>query len=180
MPAYRRQRQERPVAPPAAGPPDLRRPPAAVGWPDADRFRLPTEHEPDAAIGIELHHLIGGDIDRPDVVLRIDAQADRRVEAVDVLAPFADEVAAAIEEEQPRAAVRERAVVAERRIGMAGARVDEDLALRVGADAGHFADVDVLRGLQQIDRREVQILSLRDERSANHKDRRSHTGNDSA
>ena len=94
---------------------------------------------------IELHDLVGRDVDRPDVVLRIDAQADRRVEAVDVLAPFADELAVAIEQEQPRAAVRERAVVAERRIGMAGARVDEDLALRIGADAGDFADVDVLR-----------------------------------
>src|SRR5439155_13351329 len=42
-----------------------------------DRFRLPAEHERDAAFRIELHDLRRRSIDRPDVVLRIDAQADR-------------------------------------------------------------------------------------------------------
>ncbi len=60
----------------------------------------------DAAIGVELHHLAGALVDRPDVVLRIDAQADRGVEAVDVLAPLAHELAGLIEQEQARAALR--------------------------------------------------------------------------
>ena len=115
-----------------------------------DRFRLAAEHERDAALGVELHHLVGAGVDGPDVVLRIDAQTDRGVEAVDVLPELAHELAGLVELEQPRAAAIERAVVAERRVRMAGARVDEDLALRIGADAGDLADVDVGRRLQQV------------------------------
>ena len=44
-------------------------------------------------VGVELHDLAGAGVDRPDVVLRIDAQADRGVEAVDVLAQLAHELA---------------------------------------------------------------------------------------
>ena len=58
-----------------------------------DRFRLAAEHQRDAALGVELHDLVGADVDRPDVVLRIDAQADRGVEAVDVLPELAHELA---------------------------------------------------------------------------------------
>ena len=146
-PADQRAPHQQPAPPPAPAPP----PPRRRVRPHANRFRLASEHEADAAIGIELHDLVGRDVDRPDVVLRIDAQANRGIEAIDVLAPFAHEVAVAIEHEQPRAAVRERAVVAERRVRMSGARVDVDLALRIGADAGHFADVDVLRASSAID-----------------------------
>ena len=82
-------------------------------------------------------------IDRPDVVLRIDAQADGGVEAVDVLPELAHELAVLIELEQPRTAVRERAVVADRRVRMARPRVDENLSLRIRADAADFADEHV-------------------------------------
>ena len=118
---------------------------AGGGRPHADRFRLAPEHQRDAALGVELHDLVGALVDRPDVVLRIDAQAERGVEAVDVLAPLAHELAAGVELEQARAVAVERAVVAERGVGMPGARVDEDLALRIGADAADFADEDVVR-----------------------------------
>ena len=110
-----------------------------------DDFRLPAEHQHDAALGIELHHLVGRLVDGPDVVLRIDAQAEGGIEAVDVLPQLADELAAGVELEQPRAAAIERAVVAQRGVGVTGARVDEDAALRVAADAGHLAEVDVGR-----------------------------------
>ena len=145
--------------------------------PHGDRFRLSAEHERDAPLGIELHDLVGRRVDRPDVVLRIDAQADRRVEAVDVLPELAHELAVRIELEQPRSAARERAVVAERRVGMAGARVDEDLSLRIRADAADFADEDVGRRLQQIGvgvERDLRNCRLRDERSAEREERRCH------
>ena len=80
--------------------------------PHADRLRLTPEHQTDAAISIELHDLVGRRVDRPDVVLRIDPQPDRRVEAVDILAPLPHELAVSVEHEQFRAAVRERPVVA--------------------------------------------------------------------
>jgi hypothetical protein len=40
---------------------------------NADRFRLSAEHEGDAPLGVELHDLVRGRVDRPDVVLQIDA-----------------------------------------------------------------------------------------------------------
>ena len=96
--------------------------------PDVDGFRFAAEHERDPAVRVELHHLAGADVDRPDVVLRIDADAVRRVEPVDVLAELADELAILIELEQAGAASIERAVVTQRRVGMSRPRVDEDLA----------------------------------------------------
>ena len=135
----------------------------------ADRLGLSAEHEGDAAFGIELDHLAGGLVDGPHVVLRIDAQADRGVEAVDILSELAHELAGGIELEEPRAAARERAVVANRRVGMSRARVDEDLALGVGADAADFADEDVVGRLEQVGvRRERQVRNagLREDRGA--------------
>ena len=159
-----------------AGPGDAPRP-------DVDGFRLPAEHERDAPVGVELHDLVRADVDRPDVVLRIDAQAVGGVEPVDVLPELAHELAVLIELEQPRAAAIERAVVAERRVGMAGPRVDEDLALGVGADAADLADVDVGRRPEEIGvgvEREFRNRCLGDERSAERKDRRRHEGREHA
>src|SRR5262249_10524584 len=135
---------------------------------DRDRFRLAAEHERDAPFRIELHQLTRRGVDRPDVVVRIDAQANCRVEAVDVLSELAHELAGLIELEEPRSAVRERPVVAEGRVGVARARVDEDLSLRVGADAAYLTEVDVGGRLQQVRRAvEGQLghRTLRDERS---------------
>ena len=50
-------------------------------------------------------------VDGPDVVLRIDAQAKGGIEPVDDLPQLADEFAAGVELEQPRAAAIERADV---------------------------------------------------------------------
>src|SRR5688572_856442 len=107
---------------------------------NADRFRFTSENQPDRSIGIEFDHLIRGHIDGPDVVLRIDAKPDRGVEAIDVLAPFANEVALGVEQEQLRSAAREGAVVAKRGIRMARSGIDKDLAAGVRPDAGHLAD----------------------------------------
>ena len=60
-----------------------------------------SQHQRDAPLRIELHDLAGGGIDGPDVVLRVDAEPDRGVEAVDVLPQLAHEPACAIELEQP-------------------------------------------------------------------------------
>ena len=118
--------QPRPLVPPAqrrttgaapgAAPPD---PPPAHHRPvrsgrrirsHGNRFGLSAEDERDAAFGIELHDLIGRRVDRPHVVLRIDAQSDCCVEAVDVLADLAHELPARVELKQPRPATRERAM----------------------------------------------------------------------
>ena len=134
---------------------------------DVDRFRLAAEHERHAPFGVELHDLVGALVDRPDVVLRIDAQPDRGVEAVDVLSELAHELAGRVELEQPRAVAIERPVVAERRVRMAGARVDEDLSLRIRSDAADFADEDVVGRLQQVGiriERDFRDRCLRDER----------------
>ena len=126
---------------------------------------------------VELDDLAGRLVDRPDVVLRIDPQTDRRVEAVDVLPQLALELAVPVELQQARAAARERAVVAERRVRMAGARVDEDLALRILPDAADFAD-EQSRAASSADRQwrrtRISGTRLRRERGAERHDRRGH------
>ena len=138
-------------AAPPRGPAPAGAPPAACGGPHRDHFRLSAEHERDAPVGIELHDLTRSLVDRPDVVLRIDAQTNRRIEAVHVLSQLAHELAGRIELEQPRSAVRERAVVAERRVRMSRARVDENLSLRIRADAADRTEKDVGGRLQEVD-----------------------------
>ena len=95
---------------------------------------------------IELHDLVRAGVDDPDVVLRIDAHLLREVDRVDTLADLLHELAGLIELKQPRAAVIERALVAERRDGVTGPRVDEHVAARVGGDAGDFAVRTAARG----------------------------------
>ena len=116
----------------------------------AHRFRLAAQDHLHAAVRIELDHLRRHLIDDPDVVLRIDADLLRLQQPVRALADLADELAGPIELEQARAAVRDGARRAERDRRVAGARVDEDVALGVGRHAGRFAQVDVVGQLQQI------------------------------
>ena len=103
-----------------------------------------------AAFGIELDHHVGPSVDDPDVVLGIDAHRCARRGSRRCPADLADVLAGPVELEQARAAVRERARGAERRVRIAGSRVDEDVPLRVRRDAGRFAQVDVVGQLQQI------------------------------
>jgi hypothetical protein len=117
---------------------------------DVDGLRLAAEHEQNAPLRVELHDLAGAGVDRPDVVLRIDAKTERVIETVDVLAPLADELAAGVEEEKPRAVAVEGAIVAEGRVRMTRSRVNENLSARVAADAAHFADEDVVRRAQEV------------------------------
>src|SRR6266511_2937594 len=133
-----------------------------------DGFWFSAEDERDAAVSIELQYLTSGDIDRPDVVLRIDAQSHGGVEAIDVLSEFADELASRIELKESRPTVRKRAVVAERCDRMACSRVHENLALRVRGDAADFAEVRIGWHLQQVGvgiERDVRNRRLSDERS---------------
>ena len=113
--------------------------------------------------------MIGSRVDRPHIVLWVHAQSDCSVEAVNVLPELAHELSARVELKQPRPATRERAIVAERGVWMARPRVDEDLPFRIRADAGHLADIDVIRHLQQIGvglERNVRCRGLSDKRSA--------------
>ena len=73
--------------------------------PHRDGFRLPAKHERDATFGVELDHLARRLVDRPDVVLRIDAQTNRGIETVHVLTELTYELAALFEFEQSRPAV---------------------------------------------------------------------------
>jgi hypothetical protein len=107
--------------------------------PQSDVLRLSAEHELEAAVGVELHDLVRSGVDDPDVVLRIDADLLREVDRVDALSDLLHELAGLIELKDARAVVIEGPFVAERRHGMAGARVDEDVPLRVRRHAGDFA-----------------------------------------
>ena len=155
----RRPRRPPPARPRAAAAPRLHRPAApAVAAPTErvgvgrhgqrqvrhpHRLGLAAEDHLDPPVRVELDHLRRHLIDHPDVVLRIDADLLRLQEAVDALADLTDELAGAIELEQPRAAVRDVARAGGRDHGRAGPRVDEDVALRVGRHAGRFAEVHV-------------------------------------
>src|SRR5262249_58730215 len=107
---------------------------------DADVLRLAPEDQLVAPLAVELDHLVRSGVDDPDVVLRVDAQLLREVDRVDALADLLHELTGLIELEQARAGVIERALVAKRRHRVAGACVDEDVALRGGGDARHLAD----------------------------------------
>jgi hypothetical protein len=100
---------------------------------------------------IEFDDHVGHLVDDPDIVLRIHAHLIGEHEAVAVLADLADESSVAIELEQLRAAMGEIARSSERNEGMAGARVDENVAARIGGDAAHFTEVNVIGRLQKID-----------------------------
>src|SRR5262249_2552041 len=103
------------------------------------------QQEGNAALGVELDDHVRHLIDNPDVVLRIDADLLGEQERIDILADLANELAVAIELQQPRAAVGKRARGADRNGRMAGPRVDENIALGIGRDATDFAEVNVVR-----------------------------------
>src|SRR6185369_7498428 len=123
---------------PSSGPARARRAGRRSRWfviADVDRFRLAADRHQDAAVGIELHDDVRGLVDHPDVVLGIDAYDVREHEAVDADADLADVRALVIELEQTRAVMREDPRSAERGGRRPGARVYEDVSLRVGGDA---------------------------------------------
>ena len=127
----------------------------SVGWhpwagSHANILRLAAKHELQPPVGVELHHHVRSGIDDPDVVLRIHAHLLREIHCVGALADFLDEFARLVELEEPRSAVIERALVAEGRHGVAGARVHEQMAFRVGRHAGHFTQKRIGRQRQKI------------------------------
>ena len=100
-----------------------------------DRIFAPPDGHQHLALGTELDEHVGAFVDRPDVVLRVDAHRVREGEAVVVAADLAHEVALRRVLEQPR---------------LVGAVVDVDVALRVGRDAHVLAGVDAGRVLEEI------------------------------
>src|SRR5262249_62246985 len=85
-----------------------------------------------------------------DVVSRTAFHSLREVEAVDALPDFAHELAGLIELEQPGAGLVERARRTDRRVRRTGARVDEDVPLRIRRDACGLAEMDGVGQLEQV------------------------------
>ena len=106
-----------------------------------DRLRPPAEHHHDAPFGVELDDHVRPLVDHPDVVLRVDADRVRELQAVQALADLAHEGAVLVELEQPR---------------VAAARVHEHVSLRVGGDADAFAEIQVGRQLEEVGHRRVR------------------------
>jgi len=143
--------------------------PTTGGWlevADVDRLRLAADRHQDAAVLVELHDQVGGLVNHPDVVLRVDTDDVREHEAVDADPDLADEGALVVELEQARAAVREDARPAERGGRRPRARVDEDVALRVGGDARHFTEIQLVGQLQEVRHRVERNLGNRQLRAA--------------
>ena len=107
----------------------------------ADRILAPADRHQHLALGAELDEHVGAFVDRPDVVLRVDAHRVREREAVVVAADLAHERALRRVLEQPR---------------LVGAVVDVDVALRVGGDAHVLAGVDAGRVLEEVGHRFVR------------------------
>ena len=105
------------------------------------RILAPADRHQHLALGAELDEHVGAFVDRPDVVLRVDAHRVREGEAVVVAADLADEGALRRVLEQPR---------------LVGAVVDVDVALRVGGDAHVLAGVDARRVLEEVGHRFVR------------------------
>ena len=100
-------------------------------------------HHHDAPLGVELDDHVRPFVDGPDVVVRVDADGVRELEAVQALADLAHERAVLIELEQPR---------------VAAARVHEHVPLGVGRDADAFAEIQMRRQLEKVRHRVVRNL----------------------
>ena len=108
------------------------------------RFRLAAQHHHRAPCGGELDHHVGAFVGDPDIVLRINADRVGIAPGVQVLADLADVVAVRSELEQ---------LGGTRAIGGtigAAAMEDEDVAARIDGDARDFAEMQVVRHLEEI------------------------------
>ena len=110
------------------------------------------EHHQDLPVGAELRDDVGALVDRPDVVVLVDAHRVRERHAVAAGAELLDERPRLIELEEAR---------------LAAAREHEDVALRVGGDADGFTHVQPRGHLHEIHRveRDFRRDSLRFSRS---------------
>src|SRR5262245_45876610 len=122
------------------------------------RLRLAAEQHHEAPFCIEFHDGVRHLLNHPDVVLRIDLDLLGKQHCVGGLANLADVLSGLVESEHPRSAVSERPRGAERQRWMPGSRVHEGVAFRVCRDAGHFAEVEIGRQLQWLDRHVVRDL----------------------
>ncbi len=108
-----------------------------------DRGRTAAEHHQHLALGAELGDHVGPLVDRPDVVLRVDAHRMGELEAVVALADFLEEIAVLVELEEPR---------------VGAAMEHEDVPLRVGGDADRLAEIFARRQLEEVRHRGVGNL----------------------
>jgi len=112
---------------------------------NVDGFGLAAEqHHDAAAAGIELHHHAAIGVDRPDIVLGIDAHSCRDQEAIKFIANLADIFAAGVEHQDLRPAMGEGARAAQRRGGLATGLIEKDFAFGVGCHAIGFSEIDIL------------------------------------
>jgi hypothetical protein len=119
---------------------------ARATHPFTDRFVPAAQNQLDLVIRPELHDFIGAVVDEPDVVLSIDPDRVRPGLRVQALSNLFEERTVWIELEEPRhARLEDRGAIVR-----AGARIDEDVLLRIQGDAGGFTDVEVLWHLDNI------------------------------
>ena len=127
----------------------------------ADSFLRPKTIRHAARL-VELDDHVGSLVDRPDVVVLVDAHAVRERPAVESLSDLADELALRPELEQLRRRRRERWTARAVR-----SREDEDVSFRVDRHAGDFAEVHAGRQLEEVGARlewNVGNALLRDRR----------------
>ena len=94
---------------------------------------------------VELDHHVRPLVDRPDVVVSVDADAVRERPAVQLFADLADELTLRPELEQLC-----RGGAIRRPVRTVRSREDEDMPFRVDGDARHFPEVHPFRKLQEI------------------------------
>jgi outer membrane protein assembly factor BamB len=115
-----------------------------------DGGRPAANHHQHLAFGAELGDEVGPFVDGPDVVVLVDADRVRELEAVVALADLLDEGAVAIELEQPR---------------RVAAVIDVGVPLRVGGDGDRFSQVLPCRKLEEVrDRGERDVRNAGDRR----------------
>ncbi len=117
-----------------------------------DRLRLATQGHELAAIRRELDDHVRAFVDHPHVVLRIDTNRVRRQEPINLCADLVHILSVPVELEQPRTTMDEVACGADRHELASGARIDEQVPLRIRCNAGDLPEIQVLRQRQQIRR----------------------------
>jgi hypothetical protein len=110
---------------------------------NVDRFRFSAHDHQHSSFRAELDDLTGRLIDRPYVVLWVDANPVRHQKTIDTLTNFSDVVPILVELEQTRSAMRDDARGSHHCRRVACPCVNEHVSFRVGRNTGGFAEVNL-------------------------------------